>query len=52
MTKIISNLEVTQLVVDNPIGQDNPPMLFLPTLDNGAKPPSQHVLNMSDFDVN
>ncbi len=39
-------------MVDNPIGQDNPPMLFLPTLDNGAKPPSQHVLNMSDFDVN
>ncbi|WP_201617405.1 2OG-Fe(II) oxygenase [Psychrobacter immobilis] len=52
MTKIISNLEVTQLVVDNPIGQDNPPMLFLPTHDDSTKPPSQHVLNMSDFDVN
>ena len=52
MTKIISNLEVTKLVVDHPIGHDNPPMLFVPTHDNGAKPPSQHVLKMSDFDVN
>ena len=52
MTTIISNFDVTQLVVDNPIGQDNPPMLFLPTEDNGAKPPSQHILKMSDFDVN
>lgn len=52
MTKIISNLEVTKLTVDHPIGQDNPPMLFVPTNDKSAKPPNQHVLKMSDFDVN
>ena len=52
MTKIISNLEVTKLVVDHSIGHDNPPMLFVPTHNNGSMPPSQHILKTSDFDVN
>ena len=52
MTKIISNLEITKLVVDHPIGHDNPPMLFVATHNNGSMPPSQHILKMSDFDVN
>ncbi|MGM8937684.1 2OG-Fe(II) oxygenase [Psychrobacter glaciei] len=51
MTKITSNLEVTQLVVDQPIGQDNPPMLFVPSEDYSHEPPTQHVLQTSDFDV-
>ena len=51
MTQIISNLEVTKLVVDNPIGQDNPPLLFPHNGDDNQKPPTQHVLALSDFDV-
>ncbi|MBB3107732.1 SM-20-related protein [Psychrobacter luti] len=51
MTQIISNLEVTQLVVDNPIGQDNPPLLFPHDGDDSQKLPTQHVLELSDFDV-
>ena len=51
MTQIISNLEVTQLVVDNPIGQDNPPLLFTHNGDGVQKPPTQQVLALSDFDV-
>ena len=51
MTQIISNLEVTKLVVDNPIGQDNPPFLFPHNGDDNQKPPTQHVLALSDFDV-
>ena len=51
MTQIISNLEVTKLVVDNPIGQDNPPLLFPHNGDDNQKPPTQHVLELSDFDV-
>jgi len=51
MTQIISNLEVTKLVVDNPIGQDNPPFLFPHDGDDNQKPPTQHVLALSDFDV-
>ena len=51
MTQIISNLEVTKLVVDNPIGQDNPPFLFPYNGDDNQKPPTQHVLALSDFDV-
>lgn len=51
MTQIISNLEVTKLVVDNPIGQDNPPLLFPHNGDDNQKPPTQHVLAFSDFDV-
>ena len=52
MTQIISNLEVTQLVVENPIGQDNPPLLFPHDGDDNQKPPTQNVLALSDFDVN
>ena len=51
MTQIISNLEVTQLVVENPIGQDNPPLLFAHDGDDSQKLPTQHVLALSDFDV-
>ena len=51
MTQIISNLEVTQLVVENPIGQDNPPLLFPHDGDDSQKLPTQHVLALSDFDV-
>ena len=51
MTQIISNLEVTKLVVENPIGQDNPPLLFPHDGDDSQKLPTQHVLALSDFDV-
>lgn len=51
MTHIISNLEVTQLVVENPIGQDNPPLLFPHDGDDSHQPPTQHILTLSDFDV-
>lgn len=54
MTKIISNLEVTTLVVDNPIGKDNPPLLSPSndSLDRKQPPPTQHLLQASDFEVN
>ena len=54
MTKIISNLDVTTLVVDNPIGKDNPPLLSVyPTnYDNNQPLPTQHLLQSSDFEVN
>ena len=52
MTNITSNLEVINLVVDHPIGQDNPPLLFPHNDDNSQKPPTQHVLQPSDFDIN
>ena len=52
MTKIISNLDVTKLVVDNPIGQDNPPLLFPHSADDSQKPPTQHRLHSSDFEIN
>ena len=54
MTKIISNLDVTQLAIDNPIGKDNPPLLFPydnNISNNTQKPPTQHLLELSDFDV-
>ena len=52
MTKIISNLDVTKLLIDNPIGQNNPPLLF-PYSDNDSKKlPTQRVLQSSDFEVN
>lgn len=52
MTKIISNLDVTNLVVDNPIGQDSPPLLFPHSDDDSQKPPTQPLLLSSDFEVN
>ena len=54
MTKIISNLDVTTLVVDNPIGKDNPPLLFPPndSLDSNQPPPTQHLVQSSNFEVN
>lgn len=51
MTQIISNLEVTQLVVDQPIGQDNPPLLYPPSDGRSQTPLTQHELQFSDFDV-
>lgn len=52
MTQIISNLNKTALVVDHPIGQDNPPLLLPNADDVNQKAPTQHVLQMSDFAVN
>lgn len=51
MTQIISNLEVTQLVVDHPIGADNPPLLYPPSDDKSQTLLTQHELQFSDFDV-
>lgn len=51
MTQIISNLDVTKLVVDHPIGADNPPLLY-PSSDNERQtPPTQRELQFSDFDI-
>ena len=52
MTKIISNLEVTEILAQHPIGQDNPPLLFPPHKDTGEMPPTQRVLQSSDFAIN
>ena len=52
MTQIISNLNVTELIVDDPIGQDNPPLLFLDSANANQDIPTQHVLQLSDFDIN
>ncbi|AAZ18423.1 possible oxygenase [Psychrobacter arcticus 273-4] len=53
MTKIISNLDVTKLVVDNPIGKDNPPLLSVHLSTHDDQPlPTQHLLQSSDFEVN
>lgn len=52
MTQIISNLNVTELVVDHPIGQDNPPSLFANRDNAVQKPPTQRVLQLSDFEIN
>ncbi|WP_299185357.1 2OG-Fe(II) oxygenase [uncultured Psychrobacter sp.] len=51
MTKIISNLNVTELVVNHPIGPDNPPQLAPCTDKTSEKPLTQDVLQMSDFTV-
>ena len=51
MTQIISNLEVTQLVVDHPIGGDNPALLYPPSDDERQTLLTQHELQFSDFDV-
>lgn len=51
MTEIISNLDVTKLVIDHPIGEDNPPLLFPHSDDPSQKPLTQHVLQQSDFDI-
>lgn len=52
MTQIISNLNKTALIVDHPIGQDNPPLLLPDTHNDSQEIPTQHVLQMSDFAVN
>lgn len=52
MTKIISNLDVTDIVAQNPIGQDNPPLLFPHGHNDTEQPPTQEVLQLSDFAVN
>ena len=51
MTKIISNLNVTKLVVDHPIGQDNPPLLSPDSHNDDQDAPTQQVLQLSDFAV-
>lgn len=51
MTEIISNLDVTNLVIDHPIGEDNPPLLSPHSEDPRQKPLTQHVLQQSDFDI-
>lgn len=51
MTQITSNLNVTELVVEHPIGQDNPPSL-LPTHHHDDKSvQTQRILDVSDFAV-
>ena len=52
MTKIISNLEVTEVLAQHPIGQDNPPLLFPPHKDSSEKPPTQRVLQSANFAIN
>ncbi|MEN6671098.1 2OG-Fe(II) oxygenase [Psychrobacter sp. B38] len=52
MTQIISNLEVTEVLAQHPIGQDNPPLLFPPNKDSSETPPTQRLLQPSDFDIN
>lgn len=52
MTQINSNLNVTDLVVDNPIGLDNPPLLMPPVDEAKDEPLTQHTLTLSDFAVN
>ena len=51
MTQIISNLSKTELVVDHPIGQDNPPLLLPNDHNDHHNPPTQQVLQVSDFAV-
>lgn len=52
MTKIISNLDVTEIVAQHPIGQANPPLLFPHDDKDTQQPPTQQVLQLSDFDIN
>ncbi|WP_430738197.1 2OG-Fe(II) oxygenase [Psychrobacter sp. VH5] len=51
MTNIISNLNVTKLVVDHPIGQDNPPLLSPDSHNDDQDALTQQVLQLSDFAV-
>ena len=51
MTQIISNLNKTALVVDHPIGQDNPPLLSPASHNDAPNAPTQQVLQLSDFAV-
>ncbi len=52
MTQINSNLNVTDLAVDNPIGLDNPPLLVPPADEAKDEPLTQDTLTLSDFTVN
>lgn len=52
MSQINSNLNVTDLVVDNPIGLDNPPLLMPPVDEAEDEPLTQDTLTLSDFAVN
>ncbi len=52
MTAIISNVKVTDLLIDSPIGVDNPPLLISNTDVNKVEVPTQKVLQLSDFTVN
>ncbi|MBO1530083.1 2OG-Fe(II) oxygenase [Psychrobacter sp. F1192] len=51
MTKIISNLNVTNLMVDEPIGPDNPPLLEPWAKSVSDSLVTQDILQMSDFAV-
>lgn len=52
MTTIISNLKVTPLAVDKPIGIDNPPQLTPDNKQSGnVNGLTQQVLQLSDFEV-
>ncbi|MGP4864927.1 2OG-Fe(II) oxygenase [Psychrobacter sp. T6-5] len=51
MTQIISNLSKTALVVDHPIGQDNPPLLSPNSHNDAQNAPTQKMLQLSDFAV-
>lgn len=52
MTMITSNLKITPLAVDKPIGMDNPPQLT-PDDKQGASTDglTQRLLQLSDFEV-
>ncbi|WP_350562409.1 2OG-Fe(II) oxygenase [Psychrobacter sp. CAL346-MNA-CIBAN-0220] len=57
MTEIISNLHLTGLsstesAIDNPIGDNNPPLLTPNVDDFNDTPLTQHELQLSDFEVN
>lgn len=52
MTAIISNLKLTDLSIDNPIGADNPPLLSPNLNDPSHVQLTQHLLQLSDFEVN
>lgn len=53
MTSVISNLDITNLAVANPIGADNPPLLLPDNLHIKSDAIlTQHALQLSDFEVN
>ena len=51
MTTVISNLNATNLLIDHPIGEDNPPLLYPHADTSITNVPTQHELQLIDFDV-
>lgn len=52
MIGITSNLNLTSLSVENPIGLDNPPLLIPNVNEAGLDLPTQYELALADFAVN